>query len=239
MAQKCMPACFLDASKAFDRVNQKTLFSILEKRNLPPTLLRFLWSWYKGQSCIVKWNSCSSLPLGVSNGVRQGGVLSPILFTVYLDELLQHLAQLDIGCHLGHHFVGSVCYADDIALLAPSPSALRMLLQECERFAADHNLIFNAAKIQLICFSSNPKLKCLGKFSFMGHRLEFSDTALHLGHVLHCTLDDSDDIKRATLEMCKKANINLPALCPRCQDCSFSITLSVTVWCCSLEYPQM
>ena len=47
-------ACFLDASKAFDRVNHKTLFSILEKRNLPPTLLRFLWSWYKEQSCIVK-----------------------------------------------------------------------------------------------------------------------------------------------------------------------------------------
>ena len=41
------------------------------------------------------------------------------------------------------------------------------------------------------------------------HGLEFSDTALHLGHVLHCTLDDSDDIKRATLEMCKKANILL------------------------------
>ena len=94
--------------KSFDRVNHKTLFSILEKRNLPPTLLRFIWSWYKEQSCTVKWNSCSSLPFGVSNGVRQGGVLSPILFTVYLDELLQHLAQLDTGCHLGHHFVGSV-----------------------------------------------------------------------------------------------------------------------------------
>ena len=192
-------ACFLDASKAFDRVNHKTLFSILEKRNLPPTLLCFLWSWYKEQSCTVKWNSCSSLPFGVSNGVCQGGVLSPILFTVYLDELLQHLAQLDIGCHLGHHFVGLVCYADDIALLAPSPSALRMLLQECEQFAADHNLIFNAAKTQFICLSSNPKLKCLGKFSFMGHRLEFSDTALHLGYVLHCTLDDSDDTSRKNI----------------------------------------
>ena len=88
------------------------------------------------------------------NGVRQGWVLSPVLFTVYVDELLQYLFTLDIDCHVGHHYVGSLCYADDIALLAPSPSALRILLRECERFATDHNLIFNAAKTQLIMFSS-------------------------------------------------------------------------------------
>lgn len=145
----------------------------------------------------------------MSNGVRQGGVLSPILFTVYVDELLQRLSSLDIGCHVGHQYVGSLCYADDIALLAPSPSALRILLKECELFAADHNLTFNAAKTQLICFRSSPKVKCVGKFLFSGQPLVFSDTVTHLGHVLHCSLDDSEDIKRATLEMCKKANIVL------------------------------
>ena len=139
------------------------------------------------------------------------GVLSPVLFTVYLDELLQRLSTVDIGCYVGHRslYIGSLCYADDIALLAPSPSALRILLRECELFATDHNLIFNAAKTQLICFRSSPKVKCIGKFSFSGHLLEFSDTVTHLGHVLYCSLDDSDDIKRATLEMCKKANIIL------------------------------
>ena len=201
--------CFLGASKAFDRVNHNTIFRILESRGMPSALLRFLWSWYKNQSCTVKWDSCVSSPFGVSNGVRQGGVLSPVLFTVYLDELLQRLSHLDIGCHIGHHYVGSVCYADDIALLAPSHSALRILLRECESFAADYNLLFNAAKTQLICFRSSIKVKGSGKFIFSGHHLEFSDTVTHLGHVLHCTLDDSVDIKRSTLEMCKKANIVL------------------------------
>ena len=56
-------------------------------------------------------------PIGVTNGVHQGGILSPVLFTVYLDELLQCLSTLNIGCHVGHHYVGSLCYADDIALL--------------------------------------------------------------------------------------------------------------------------
>ena len=163
--------CFLDASRAFDRVSHNTRFNYLEKRDVPPISLRFLWSWYKDQSYTVKWNSYVSDPFGVTNGVCQGGVLSPVLFTVYLDELLQYLLTLNIDCHVGHHYVGSLCYADDTALLAASPSAPRILLRECELFATDHNFIFNAAKTQLICFRSSPKIKCTGKFFFSGHLL--------------------------------------------------------------------
>ena len=111
-----------------------------------------------------------------------------------------------------------LCYADDIVLLALLPRAPpllsdRILLRECELFAIEHNLQFNAAKTQLIiCFRSLPKVKFTGKFFFSGHLLEFSDTVTHLGHVLHCSLDDSLDIKRATLEMCKKANVVLSTL---------------------------
>ena len=112
---------------------------------------------------LLQDTSCTA---NITNGVRQGGVLSPVLFTVYLDELLQHLSTLDIGCHVNHHYVGSLCYADDIALLAPSPSALRILFRECELFATDHSLIFNAAKTQLIRIRSSPKVKCTGKFFF-------------------------------------------------------------------------
>ena len=121
----------------------------------------------------------------MSNGVRHGGVLSPILFTFYLDELLQQLSSLDIGCHVGHHFVGSLCYADDIALLAPSPSALRILLRECELFASDHNLVFNATKTQLICFRSSPKVKCIGKFSFSGHNSLTLLPTLDMFYIVH------------------------------------------------------
>ena len=87
----------------------------------------------------------------MSNGV-QGGVLSPILFSVYLDDLLQNLADSGVGCHWGHLFVGAVCYADDIVLLAPYPSALRILLNICSSYASTHGLRFNAEKTQLICF---------------------------------------------------------------------------------------
>ena len=126
---------------------------------------------YKDQSCTVKWNSYEDNPLGVSNGVRQ--FLSPILFTVYL-ELLQRLTALDIGCHVGHHYA---------VMLMTSPS-LPLLHQPLEfsmrTFASEHNVQFNAAKTQLICFRSSSKVTYSGKF-FMGHPLEFSDHVTHLG----------------------------------------------------------
>ena len=78
--------------------------------------------FYSDQRMCVSWNSkkCDEFP--VSNGVRQGGVLSPIF--VYIDDLLLELERQGIGCYWNKHFVGAVCYADDITLLAPSPSAL-------------------------------------------------------------------------------------------------------------------
>ena len=79
-----------------------------------------------------------------------GGVLSPILFRVYLDNLLSSLKILGIGCLWDGLFVGAVSYADDIALLAPSPSALRLMLKHCVEFAISRGLSFNAGKTHLI-----------------------------------------------------------------------------------------
>ena len=76
--------CFLDASKAFDRVNHTTLFEKLLHRDLPLPVARLLLSWYTHQELKVRWSSSFSMPFNISNEVRQGGVLSPILFTSYL-----------------------------------------------------------------------------------------------------------------------------------------------------------
>ena len=62
------------------------------------------------------------------NGVKQGGAFSPVLFCIYLDGLLCRLAELKIGCFIGNVFVGALAYADDIALLAPTTRAVRLML---------------------------------------------------------------------------------------------------------------
>ena len=63
----------------------------------------------------------------VMNGVKQGGVLSPVLFAVYTDGLLLRLQESRIGCHMGGHYAGAFAYADDIALISPSITGLRKL----------------------------------------------------------------------------------------------------------------
>ena len=122
------------------------LYDKLLTRGLPVSIVRFLSSWYYVQQMCVRWNSSVSDSFHVSNGVRQGGVFSPMLFAVYVDSLLEMLEASGVGCYSGGCFVGAVCYADDIVLLALCASALTVLLDICDTFASSHGLVFNAAK---------------------------------------------------------------------------------------------
>ena len=202
--------CFLDASKAFDRVDHQVLFQKLIQRKLPPVVVRALLTWYSDQMVSVSWNGCQSSKFGVTNGVRQGGVLSPILFTVYLDDLLKKLEENGVGCFWSHYFVGAVCYADDIALLAPSPSALRQMLSTCSSFAISHSLLFNVDKTQLIRFSRYPMAStCTPVLSFNNLKLKLNRSVTHLGHILTQDLSDNEDITSCQKDLCRKANCML------------------------------
>ena len=157
-------ACFLDASKAFDLVNHSTLFNRLIERNFPTLLTRFLLSWHQKQRMCVRWSNSLSNNFPTSNGVRQGGVLSPILLTLYIDDLLGDLRDFGVGCFWDSFFAGALGYADDITLLPPppppppSPAALRLMLRCCEDLAFCRGLRFNPVKTQLICFSGPCRL---------------------------------------------------------------------------------
>jgi len=98
----------------FDRVNHFTLFSKLIECNVPPCFINVIIDWYCKLESVVKWNSVFSKPYNVSCGVRQGGVLSPFLFNLYINDLLKDLLAKDYGCHVGSVFFGCFIYADDI-----------------------------------------------------------------------------------------------------------------------------
>ena len=98
--------------------------------------------------------------------------------------------------------MGGLCYADDLVLLAPSVSALRMMLSICGTFALSHGLKFNSQKTQLIRFNKHiPSSHCNATISFCGSNLNFSDQVIHLGHILQYNLNDEADIVRATKDL--------------------------------------
>ena len=113
-------SCFLDASKAFDRVNHYVLFHILVKRGVPLYKVRILVFWYNVQKMYIGWNNTMSDSFSVINGVCQGGIISPYLFCVYMDDLSKKLNNVNAGCFMGTALINNLMYADDLVILAPS-----------------------------------------------------------------------------------------------------------------------
>ena len=79
----------------------------------------------------VRWGSAFSDFFLVNNGVRQGGILSPLLFNVYINELSESLSKLPVGCCCGNTVVNHLMYADDIVLFAPSAKGLQRIINVC------------------------------------------------------------------------------------------------------------
>ena len=79
--------CFLDLKCAFDRVSYNELFCKLLERNVPLYLVKLLQMWYTLQNLFVGWGKFSSKGFKMTNGMRQGYLISPYLFNVYMDEL--------------------------------------------------------------------------------------------------------------------------------------------------------
>ena len=75
------------------------------------------------------------------------------MFCVHLYELLQRLHESSVGCYIGSLFVGALAYADDIALLAPTPSAIRRLLKICDSFGTEFSVAFKASKSACVVVS--------------------------------------------------------------------------------------
>ncbi len=78
---------------------------------LPSVIIRALMFMYTNSKICVKWKNEMSDAFGATNGVKQGSVLSPILFTLCLDDLLKELESNKDGCWIGNKFYGVIGYA--------------------------------------------------------------------------------------------------------------------------------
>ena len=213
---------FLDATKAFDRVEYGKLFRLLMARAVPRHIIRLLLNMYIGQQARVSWNGIFSDTFRVLNGVKQGGIISPVLFCIYFDVLLTRLSEANTGCHLGQWFVGALAYADDIVILAPTANAARRMLDTCDVFASEYCVQFNASKSKCIHFhtgKSSRSTQVNTEFSIGGNKIENVSSWKHLGHIISSDCDDSKDIQSRCRTLSGQINNVV---------CSFSTLDSIT-----------
>ena len=188
---------FIDASKAFDCVNHWKLFNVMIERKCHAFIIRLLMFWYRNQNLCIKWDSVLSEKFSVTNGIKQGGFLSPKLLNIYVNTLSGSLNEKYIGCCLNGTVMDHLYYADDLVLVSPTASGMNELLRVCEQFSENFGLKFNEQKTVLL-YLMPEKLKIKPGTSVMMNDtvIKMESSCRYLGHMITDGLDDNEDIKR-------------------------------------------
>jgi hypothetical protein len=163
--------CALDLSKAFDRIIHHGLYIKLMQRRIPIQVLRVIENWFGMCVTCVKWRGCFSKFFSLGTGTRQGGVLSPVFFNIYIDDVISKVKKSGNGCHMLNMSVAILVYADDILLLAPSISSLQLLVNICYCELSKLCMDINIKKT--VCMRIGP-----------GHKRECADVTVGSGFVI-------------------------------------------------------
>jgi hypothetical protein len=173
--------CTLDLSKAFDRMNHYVVFFKLMDRNFPAPLLALLEMWFSISATCVKWCGDVSYFFRPRAGVRQGGVLSPLLFSLAIDSIVYRIKSANVGCYISTICCSIFLYADDILLLSPTVTGLQILLSACEKELVDLDMRINAKKSLCIRFGSRYNVPCSELVTLDGSILKWVDKCRYLG----------------------------------------------------------
>ena len=142
--------------------------------------------------------SSDYLFIGLSNQWGpSGGILSPYLFNVYVDDLSVKLNSCHVGCYYSGGCINHLMYADDLVIMSPSVAGLYKLLHICESFGLSHDVLFNNKKSTIMSFrAGNPKDAHLPLYTLNGEVLCHSACVKYLGHFICSDLTDDTDILR-------------------------------------------
>ena len=159
--------CLYDLQKAFDSVEFPVLLDRLFSIGVNGKTWRIIKDWYEGGSWRVKLEDRFSNAFLVQRGVRQGSVLSPALFLLVMDPLLNKLESASLGLKINDLFVGGFAHADDIRTITNSTSSLNAQLEAVSLFTSENFLQLNPSKCEIVSFSrqsrnSQPQLSLDG-----------------------------------------------------------------------------
>ena len=148
----------------------------------------------------VRWNGSLSDIFSIKNGVRQGTILSGILYCFYTNDLFTILRRKRTGCWVNNVFMGIFGYSEDNLLVAPSKDSLQEMLKTCEEYASEHNLKFsthiNPTKCKTKCMAFLFKQRDPGVIELCGDPLPWVPGGVHLGNNINTDFEGMwQDIK--------------------------------------------
>lgn len=189
--------CLIDLSKAFDKMNHYALLIKLMERKMPLQLITIFALWFRCSKTCVKWGNCLSFFFPLTAGVRQGGVLSPSLFSIYIDSLVDKVIACKLGCHVSCISVSILLYADDIVLLSPTVTGLQELFQVCESELNALDMKINAQKTICVRFGPAFGATCGNLITSNNSLIRWVNSCRYLGiyfvsgRVLRCSYDEA------------------------------------------------
>ena len=227
------------------------MFSTLYKVNVPSFLIKAIVNWYGKLKVCIKWNGVFSGVFNVYSGVRQGGVLSPFLFNLYVNCIITELRRKRLGCCINDIYLGILMYADDILLLSSSCIELQNMLNVCSDIGTDLSIHFNAKKSAccvvgphnsiILCTLSinNINLMWHGRIKYLGFYLKSATTFTTdfnearrnyfttLNNILSNTKHCSEMVK---LELIERQCMPILLYCMECFSLSSTEIASLNSW---------
>ena len=164
--------------------------------------------------------------------MRQGGILSPLLFNVFIEDLSILLSNLKIGCYLNNVCFNHLNYADDSIVLAPSPVALQNLIDVCVSYAKQNDMIYNVKKCYCMVFMPKHFKKIQTPTLSIGTQsLKWVTDHKYLGVILNKDLLDHSDMNRQTKSFYARGNI----LIKHFKQCSEEVKVQLfKTYCCNM-----
>ncbi len=146
-------ACYVDVSKAFDKVwINGMLFKLYYNVKIKGKCWRLIKSWYSDMEEYVFFRGKRSKPYTILQGVRQGGILSPWLFLLFIDDMIRELENLASGIVIQNLSVGSPMFADELTLMSRLKRGLDCMLTHVHHYSLKWRLTFNEKKTVVLTF---------------------------------------------------------------------------------------